>query len=221
MLIIKSYIQTTNGLKDKHKLEKMLLSILDSELNDDFYLKKLRLNPSNKVTLVGFKWVFGKWTQSGTPEDNVAKVILLDIHYKYDKVENMASLLDVIDKESCVAFFMDDTTRTIVVIYTTHSMKDAPIVWKGLDWESFFLVHLNVRAMFKIIACICDHKSFESLLTTMCKSTFVRKNRFEFVQYMERPTKVPGSLMILNVPMLMFVNLLSCKIGTNVCVEIL
>jgi hypothetical protein len=162
-------------LKDKHKLEKMLFSILDSKLNDDFYLKKLRLNPSNKVALVGFKWVFGKWTQSGTPKDNVAEVILLDIHYKYDKVENMAGLLDVIDKESCASFFMDDGTRTIVVICTTHSMKDVPIVWKCLDWESFLLVHLNVRAMFKIITCICDHKSFESLLTTMCKSTFVTK----------------------------------------------
>jgi hypothetical protein len=39
---------------------------------------------------------------------------------------------------------------------------------------------------------------------------------------MGRPAKVPGSLMmLLNIPMLMFVNLLSCKIGTNVCVEIL
>jgi hypothetical protein len=89
--------------------------------------------------------------------DNVAEVILLDIHYKYDKVENMAGLLDVIDKESCASFLMDNATRTIVVIYTTHSMKDVPIVWKGLDWESFLLVHLNVRAMFKIIASICDH----------------------------------------------------------------
>ncbi len=41
-------------LKDKHKLDKMF-SILDSELNDDFYSKKLRLNPSNEAPHVGFK----------------------------------------------------------------------------------------------------------------------------------------------------------------------
>jgi hypothetical protein len=48
-------------LKDKHKLDKMFFSILDSELNDDFFLnddfllKKLRLNPSDEAPLVGFK----------------------------------------------------------------------------------------------------------------------------------------------------------------------
>jgi hypothetical protein len=35
-------------LKDKHKFDKMLFSILDLELNEDFYLKKLRLNPLDK-----------------------------------------------------------------------------------------------------------------------------------------------------------------------------
>jgi hypothetical protein len=43
------------ALKDKHKLDNMFFSILDSELNDDFYLKKMRLNLSNKAPLVGFK----------------------------------------------------------------------------------------------------------------------------------------------------------------------
>jgi hypothetical protein len=31
-------------LKEKHNLDKMLLSILDSKLNDEFYSKKMRLN---------------------------------------------------------------------------------------------------------------------------------------------------------------------------------
>jgi hypothetical protein len=52
-------------LKDKHKFDKMF-SILDLEHNDDFYLKKLRLNPSNKAPLVGFKQALEKWIQSGT-----------------------------------------------------------------------------------------------------------------------------------------------------------
>jgi hypothetical protein len=36
-------------------LDKMLFSILDLKLNDDFYLKKLRLNPSNKAPPTKFK----------------------------------------------------------------------------------------------------------------------------------------------------------------------
>ncbi len=83
-----------HALKDKHKLNNMLFSILDSELNDDFYFKKLRLNPSNEAPLVGFKQALEKWIQSGISKDN-AKAILLDIHYKYDKVKNMLGLLDL------------------------------------------------------------------------------------------------------------------------------
>jgi ABC-type uncharacterized transport system ATPase subunit len=43
----------------------------------------------------------------------------------------MVSLLDVIEKESCASFFMDDTTKTIIVLYTTHSMKDILTIWKS------------------------------------------------------------------------------------------
>jgi hypothetical protein len=64
-------------------------------------------------------------------EDNAVEAILLDIHYKFDIVENMLGLLDFINKESCTSFLMDDATRTIVVICTTHSMKNILIVWKG------------------------------------------------------------------------------------------
>jgi hypothetical protein len=118
-------------LKDKHKLDKMLFSTLDSELNDDFYSKKLRLDPSNEAPHAGFKRALEKWIQSGTVEDNQAEAILLDIHYKYDKVENMAGLLDVINKESCTFFLMDDAMRTITVVYTTHSTQNILTIWKG------------------------------------------------------------------------------------------
>jgi hypothetical protein len=87
----------------------------------------------------------------------------------------MEGLLDVIDKESCASFFMDNAIRTIVVIYTTHNTKDVLIVWKGFNWESFLLEFLNARAMFKIVAYICDHKSFKNPLTIIYKLTFVTK----------------------------------------------
>jgi hypothetical protein len=71
--------------------------------------------------------------QNGTSKDNAVEAILLDTHYKYEKVENMVGLLDVIDKESCTSFFMDDTTRTITIACMTHNTKDVSTIWKGFD----------------------------------------------------------------------------------------
>lgn len=146
------------------------------------YLKKLRLNPSDVAPLTWFEWVLKRWIQSGTLKDNEAKTILLGhTHYKYDIVENMAGLLDVINKESCASFLMDNVMKTITITYTTYSTKDVLIVWKNIDWEYFLLGLLHVRAMFKVVACIYDHESFKNLLTTMCILTFVTKIQFEFV----------------------------------------
>jgi hypothetical protein len=127
-----------HALKDKHKLDKMLFSILDSELNDDFYFKKLKFNPSNEALLVGFKQVMEKWIQSGTPKDNAMKANLLNTHDKYDRVENMVGLLDVIDKKFCALFLMDDVTKTITAIYTTHNTKDVPTIRRALIGSPFF-----------------------------------------------------------------------------------
>jgi len=63
-------------LKDKHKMDKMLISILEFELNDDFYLKKKRLNPLD-VHPLGFKCSLEKWIQSGVSNENVAEAISL------------------------------------------------------------------------------------------------------------------------------------------------
>ncbi len=80
----------------------------------------------------------------------------MDNHYKYDIINNMSGLLDVMDKESSALFLQDDVTWTIDVDYTTHSMKNVPIIWKGLNWESFLIGIFNVKANFIIVACICD-----------------------------------------------------------------
>jgi hypothetical protein len=36
-------------LNDKHKMDKMLISILNCKLNDDFYLEKMRLKPLDEM----------------------------------------------------------------------------------------------------------------------------------------------------------------------------
>ncbi len=129
---------------------------------------------------------------------------------------NLISTMDVINKESCTPFFMDDTTRTIVVVCITHSTKDVSTIWKGPDWESFLLGLLNARAMFKVIDCIYNYESFKSLLTTVCKLTFVTKIQVEFGKYMAKQIEDPGlSMTLLNVPMLIYAYLFPCKIGTN------
>jgi hypothetical protein len=42
-------------LKEKHNLDKMLLSSLDLELTNKFNSKKMRLNPSDEAPTLGFK----------------------------------------------------------------------------------------------------------------------------------------------------------------------
>jgi hypothetical protein len=91
-------------LKEKQNFNKMLFSILDAKLNDKFYSNKKRLNPSNEAPPSGFKHSLKKWIHSGSVEDVAKKSILLDNHYKYDRVDNMLGPLDVIDKESLASF---------------------------------------------------------------------------------------------------------------------
>jgi hypothetical protein len=74
-----------------------------------------------------------KWIENGTLEGNAIEAILLDSHYKFEKVGNMVSLLDVIDKEGMASFLHDDATITITVVCTTHMIKDNPTIWIGLD----------------------------------------------------------------------------------------
>jgi hypothetical protein len=73
-----------------------------------------------------------------------------------------------------------------------------------------------------VVACICDCESFKNLLTTLNKSIFVIKIRFEFGQYMRRKGEVLfHSTSILNKFVFMYVYLFPCKIGTNVGIDIL
>jgi hypothetical protein len=162
-------------LKEKHNLNNMLFSILDSKLNDKFYSKKLKLKPLDEAPPSRFKYSLEKWIQNGSPEDVATKAIWLNSHYKYDKVDNMSSLLDVINKESSALFLQDDATRTIAVICTTHNTKDIPIVLKGLDWESFLIGLFNAKATFMVVACICDQKMCKNLFIIVCKLIFVTK----------------------------------------------
>jgi hypothetical protein len=76
----------------------MLFSILDSTFNEEFYTQKTRLNPSNKAPLAGFKIALKRSVESTTLEGITTKSIILNTHYMYDKVNDMAELLNVIDK---------------------------------------------------------------------------------------------------------------------------
>jgi hypothetical protein len=97
-------------LKEKHNLDKVLFSILDLKFNDNFYSKKLKLNPSNEAPPLGFKRSLEKWIQNGSVKDVAVEAILLDNDYKYDKVNNMSCLLDVMDKESSASFLQNNVT---------------------------------------------------------------------------------------------------------------
>jgi hypothetical protein len=90
------------------------------------------LNPSDEAPPLGFKSSLEKWIQNGSVEDIATEAILLDSHYKYDIINNMSGLFDVMDKESSTSFLQDDVSWTINVVYTTHSMKDVPLFGRAL-----------------------------------------------------------------------------------------
>lgn len=60
--------------------------------------------------------------KSETLERNGAKEILLDSHYKFERIDNMANFLDVINKEQVASFLHDDAIKIIVVVCTTHTI---------------------------------------------------------------------------------------------------
>jgi hypothetical protein len=47
---------------------------------------------------IGFTMALRNWISSTTPKSIVEESILLETHYKYDKLNNMTKLLDMIDK---------------------------------------------------------------------------------------------------------------------------
>jgi hypothetical protein len=124
----------------------------------------------------------------------------------------MVELLDVIDKRESISFLQDEATNTFIVVSTTHTMKKMPIVWKGLDWESFFNMLLKLKVIFKIVVYLCDHESFKFLLSTIMKSIYVTKLRFKIGQYMTIGAKVLSSLTMTK-HVLFYVYLFIWKIG--------
>jgi hypothetical protein len=45
-----------------------------------------------------------KWINNTIPKAIATKSIFLEIHYKYDRLNNMVKLLDVIDKSKMVSY---------------------------------------------------------------------------------------------------------------------
>jgi hypothetical protein len=64
----------------------------------------MKQNPSYEAPPLGFKRSLEKWIHSASAKDVAKELILLDNHYKYDKVDNMLGPLDFINKESSTSF---------------------------------------------------------------------------------------------------------------------
>jgi hypothetical protein len=82
----------------------MLFSILDSKFNDEFYNKKMKLNPSNDVPPTRFTIALRKWIINVILKVIAAKSGLLDTHYKYDRLNDMAKFLNVVDKKEMASY---------------------------------------------------------------------------------------------------------------------
>jgi hypothetical protein len=127
----------------------------------------------------------------------------------------MVELLDVIDKRESISFLQDETTNTFIVILTTYITKKMPIIWKGLDWESFLNMLLKLKVIFKIVVYLCASESFKFFLSIVMKSIYVTKFRFKIGQYMAAGAKVLSFLTMIE-HVLFYVYLFIWRIGKSV-----
>jgi len=67
----------------------------------------------------------------------------------------MAKPLVVIDKTDSTSFLQNDDTSTFIIVSMTHIIKEVHVVWKGLEWESFLNILLNVKVIPKVVVCLC------------------------------------------------------------------
>jgi hypothetical protein len=96
-----------------------------------FIQKKLRLNPFDETLLACFKIALKRWIESIVLEGITTESIILDTHYMYDRVNDMAKLLDVIDKTNITSFLHDDNRIIFTIVFTTHIIKEVHVMWKG------------------------------------------------------------------------------------------
>jgi hypothetical protein len=82
----------------------MFFSILDYEFNDKFYSEKMKLIPSNDVPLARFTTTLKKWIINVILKVIATKFVLLNSHYKYDRLNDMAKLLNIVDKKEMVSY---------------------------------------------------------------------------------------------------------------------
>jgi hypothetical protein len=83
----------------------------------------MRSNPSDDAPLIGFTTTMRKWINITTPNAIAMKSILLETHYKYDRLHDIANFLDMIDKSQTISYLQDNMTSIIVVVSTTHTTK--------------------------------------------------------------------------------------------------
>lgn len=67
--------------------------------------QKNETNPFDEILHVGFKIALKKWIGSAALKVIASKSILLDMHYMFDKVNDMVELLVVINKKELIFFF--------------------------------------------------------------------------------------------------------------------
>ncbi len=140
--------------------------------------------------------------------------IFLNTHYR---LGSMVKLKEVIDMPKLVSFLHDKTPHAIVVVYTTHTLKKTPPMWRGPNWEPLVIGWLEAKATFKMVVYVCDHKSFKHMFTIVFKFIFVSKVWFEFGQYMvgvakgTRSSKGPMEEWVF-----FYAYMFPCKIGTYI-----
>jgi len=102
--------------------------LLDSQLKDEFYMQKIKLNPSKDPTSNNVFEILKKMVGVNYSRGHKG-VILLKTHYVYNGFDNVARLKKfLVSKNNVKRFLLNDVFLATIVFSTTNTLFDEPII---------------------------------------------------------------------------------------------
>ncbi len=142
--------------------------LLERTLNDDFFKRKIHMNPSKDPPFDEFDKVFKEWISRSTNGNPQIDLVHLKSHYRVNPLLELDNLNDIVDDFSRnVDFLSNKFGRIFDVFSITNSLNEDQDVYSQIDWKNMLLSLLSMKIYSKTIVCICNQKSFNNLVVTL------------------------------------------------------
>ncbi len=160
-------------IKLQHNYSKVLFVLLERTIIDDFFKGRICMNSSKDSPLDEFNELFEQWISRSIDENPQMGPVCLESHYMMDLLLEFNNLKEVVDDSSRnVNFLNNKSIRTFSMFSTLNSLNENLDICFFRDWKNVLLSLLSTKVIFKVIVCICDHKSFNNLVVTLQEKVF-------------------------------------------------